>query len=218
MTWVPKFNEDISGVAEARRARKAEHQDDTRRREMAASGQLFPTADQLLRGYPLLGQDIAKDIQCFVALASLDQTDAETLRILEELDNASRAIGADGSLDESCVLDAIRKCRFSSDSDKDGTSRLRCVIYAALLGDVDAAQTVAGEAAVLAYVQDWHLEGDGSEIAWQAMAWAAFSSARLGPFRILPYPISEMTSVKERIDAFADEFRLRVGRVLPELD
>lgn len=218
MTSVPSFHEDILGMAEARRARRAEHNDDTHRRAMAASGVHFPTADQLLRGYPLLGRDIARDIQCFVASVSLEQTDAETLCSLQELDSASRAIGADGALDEASVLDAIRKCRFSSDSDKDGTIRLRCVIYAAFLGDVDAAQRVAGEAALLAYVQDWHLEGDGSELVWQALAWAALSSARLEPFRVLTYPISRGSSVRGRIDSFADEFRLRVGRVLPELD
>ena len=218
MTSDPLLHEDLFGMAEARRARRSEHDDDMHRRGMTASGAHFPTADQLLRGYPLLGQDIARDIQCFVASVLLDQTDAETLSSLQHLNKASREIGADGALNEASILDAIRKCRFSSESDRDGAIRLRCVIYAALLGDVDAAQRVAGEAALFAYVQDWHLEGDGSELVWQALAWAALSSARLEPFRALTYPISKMSSVKERIDAFAYEFRLQVGRVLPELD
>lgn len=218
MTSDPSLHEEISGMADARRARRSEHNNDMHRRGMAASGEHFPTADQLLRGYPLLGQDIRRDIQYFVSSVLLKQTDAETLSSLQQLDQASRAIGADGALDEALVLDAIRKCRFSSDSEKDGTIGLRCVIYAAFLGDVDAAQRVAGEAALLAYVQDWHLEGDGSELVWQALAWAALSSARRGPLRTLAYPISKGSSVRDRIDTFADEFRLRVGRVLPELD
>jgi hypothetical protein len=92
------------------------------------------------------------------------------------------------------------------------------MIYAALLGDVDAAHAVAAEAALAAYVQDWHLEGDGRDLVWQAAAWSAFAAVRVGPFRRLPYAISEVPSVRDRVDAFAEEFRLQANRLFAEVD
>ncbi len=218
MPPVPPIHEEILGMAQARRDRRsARHADEANRRETSLGARL-PSAEELLRGHPLLGKDIRRDIEGFVDSAFVELTDEEAAASLRRLAEASRVGKQDGEPDDTAILSALRACRLSSEADADGSIRLRCVIYAALLGDVDAARAVAAEAALAAYVQDWHLEGDGSELVWQAAAWSAYAAAQVGPFRRLPYAITEMPSARERVDAFADEFRLRVGRVAVEVD
>lgn len=158
--------------------------------------------------------DIACDVREFVAVASKGLADLAALESLERLGQAAAERGPG----DAAILAALKACRLSTEADPDGSVRLRCVIYAALLGDVDAAHSVAAEAALAAYVQDWHLEGDGSDLVWQAVAWSAYAAASVGSFRRLPFAITEMSSVRERVDAFADEFRLKVGRLSAELD
>ncbi|KQQ84197.1 hypothetical protein [Aureimonas sp. Leaf324] len=218
MPSVPTALEEILGMAQARRDRAAARAADGERRGAAASGSVLPSADQLLHGHPPLGGDIRTDIQEFVGSVPDGSVDREAAASLRALSDAARRAAPGGGVDGVAVLAALRACRIAPPSDPDGTLRLRCVIYAALLGDAEAALAVAGEAALLAYVQDWHLEGDGTELVWQAAAWAAFGSSRLGPLRRLPWPISEMGLTRDRIDAFADEFRLKVSRHLPELE
>ncbi len=218
MPSVPPALDEILGMAQARRDRAAARAADRERRGAAASGSILPSADQLLRGHPPLGGDIRTDIQGFVGSVPAESLDREAAASLRALSEAARRAAPGGGIDGAAVLSVLRACRIPPQSDPDGTLRLRCVIYAALLGDADAALAVAGEAALLAYVQDWHLEGDGTELVWQAAAWAAFGSQRLGPLRRLPWSISEMASTRDRVDAFADEFRLKVSRHLPELE
>jgi len=215
---VPVNYEEILGMAQARRDRAGRRDEDGRLRAAAASGDRHPTADELMRGHPLQGRDLACDVREFVAKATQGITDPAALESLGRLGRAARDAGSGGTTDGAAILAAIRSCRLSPEADPDGSVRLRCVIYAALLGDVDAAHSVAAEAALAAYVQDWHLEGDGSDLVWQAVAWSAYAAASVGPFRRLPFAITEMSSVRERVDAFADEFRLKVGRLSAELD
>lgn len=205
-------------MAQARRDRRSARLADGASRRESSSGTRLPSADGLLRGHPLLGEDIRRDIEGFVAAAVTGLTDEEATASLRRLAEASRAGGRNGEADGTSLLSALRACRLSPEADPDGSIRLRCVIYAALLGDVDAAHVVASEAALAAYVQDWHREGDGSELVWQAAAWSAFAASQVGPLRRLPYAITEMSTARERVDAFADEFRLKVGRLLPEVD
>lgn len=217
MPPVAPIHEEILGMAQSRRDREAARVADGARRRMAASGTRLPSADELLRGHHVLGGDIRRDIEGFVESALSGSRDPETLASLRRLAETARPV-AQGGGDDDAVLAAISACRLSPEADPDGSLRLRCVIYAALLGDVDAAHAVAAEAALAAYVQDWHLEGDGSELVWQAVAWSAYAAAEVGPFRRLPYEITEMSSARERVDAFADEFRLKVCRVAAELN
>lgn len=218
MPPVPLDHEEILGMAQARDGRRAARIADEAKRLEAAAGTRLPSTDALLRGHPLLGGDIRRDIEGFVEHVSHDLADAEAAASLRRLVEASRLDMRCGVADGAAILEALGACRLSDEADPDGNLRLRCVIYAALLGDIDAAHAVAAEAALSAYVQDWHLEGDGSDLVWQAAAWSALAAARVGPFRPLPYAISKMPSVRGRVDAFADEFRLRVGRVLKELE
>ncbi len=211
---VPLNHEEILGMSEARHYRAARRDEDARLRAAAASGDRHPTADDLLRGHPLQGGNLARDVREFVARASKGLTDPAALESLRRLERAASETAPNAE----AVLAAVRTCRLSPEADPDGSLRLRCVIYAALLGDVDAAHAVAAEAALAAYVQDWHLESDGSELVWQAAAWSAYAAARLGPFRRLPYAVTEMPSARERVDAFADEFRLKVFRLSSEVD
>ncbi len=156
-------------MAQARRDRRAARVADESRRAMAASGTCLPSADELLRGHPVLERDIGRDIEGFVQSASQDLRDPEALESLRRLAQAARFGGKGRHADDGAILDALRACRLSPEADPEGSIRLRCVLYAALLGDVDAAHAVAAEAALAAYVQDWHLEGDGSDLVWQAL-------------------------------------------------
>lgn len=216
MPVLPMNHDELFGIAQARRDRAAKRDEDLSRRASAAAGDRHPTADELLRGYPLQGGDLGRDVAEFVARTSAGLADVDALESLTRLANAVSGAAAGGA-GVGAVLAALRACRIAPDADPDGTLRLRCVIYAALLGDVDAAHAVAAEAALAAYVQDWHLEGDGSDLVWQSAGWSAFAAACVGPFRCLPYTISEMPSARERVDAFAEEFRLRVGRLSAEV-
>jgi hypothetical protein len=217
VTVVPTNHEEILGMAQARRDRARRREEDRHLRAATASGARHPTVDDLLRGHPLQGGELARDVREFVAVAVDGLVDPASVESLKRLGNAARQAGPGGSADGAAILAAIQACCFSPEADPNGTIRLRCVIYAALLGDVDAAHAVAAEAALVAYTQDWHLEGDGSDLVWQAAAWSAFAAGRVGPFRRLPYTISEMPSVRDRVDAFAEEFRLRVGRLFVEV-
>lgn len=204
-------------MAQARRDREARRAEDQCRREQAASGSRHPSADELLRGHPLQGRDIGVDIQEFVRTALPRTGDVDATQSLRRIALAAARPGLGGGPDGEGILAALLECRLSPEADPDGSLRLRCVIYAALLGDMDAAHAVAAEAALAAYVQDWHIEGDGSDLVWQAAGWSAYASSRAGPFRQLPYPITEMDCPRARVDAFADELRLRVARVLSEV-
>ncbi|WP_156386775.1 hypothetical protein [Aureimonas sp. Leaf454] len=218
MTAVPLNHEEILGMAQARRDRRAAKLADGARRLAAASGTRLPSADELLRGHPVLGEDIRRDIEGFVDRALRGLRHPEATESLRRLAEAARGTIQDARGGDDAILAAIRACSLPPEADPDGTIRLRCVIYAALLGDVDAAHVVAAEAALAAYVQDWHLEGDGSDLVWQAVGWSAFAASRVEAFRPLPYALAEMPSVRDRVDAFAEDFRLKVGRLLDETD
>ncbi len=208
----------MASMEAARQERELAREADLRRRVEAAEGSYLPTADQLLRGYPFMGGDMAADIRAFVAALALDRLDREALDSLHRLGATTRGLKLGDASADAAILDALGSCHFDETSDPNGTTRLRCVIYAAFLGDVEATQIVAAEAALMAYVQEWHREGDGTDLVWQAMAWSALSAVRMGPFRKPPYPVSEMASTRDRIDAFADEFRTQVFRLSREVD
>lgn len=204
------------GMAEARRDRAAARRDDRRRRMQASAGDRLPTVAELLRGFPLRGNDIATDMRCFVASAADGAVDPKAPGslpvLLAELDEFERG----GCCDSAGLLGALSACAASTGVRHE--VGMRCVIYAALLGDVGSGYVVAGEAALLAHQQEWHREGDGTEAVWQAIAWSVACAVRAAPGRALRYPIGRVEPLADRIDAFADEFRTRVSRTVAELD
>ncbi len=210
--------EEILGMGHARRMRGQRRAEAAEMMSRAAEGDHLPTTDQLLRGYPFLGGDMVLDIRSFVAAASSEALDREEFESLRRLTAATQGERLDGLSADAAILDALGACRFTETSDPEGSIRLRCVIYAAFLGDMEAALVVAAEAALMAYMQEWHREGDGSDAVWQALAWCALSASKMGPLRSPPHPVSEMASTRDRLDAFADEFRTRVFRLAREVD
>ncbi len=209
--------DEILGVRAARRMRGQRRAEAAAIFREAAEGRLLPTSDQLLRGCPFLGGDMASDIRAFVAETPRGALDQEALDSLRRVDAATRGADSNEASVDAAILDALGACSFTDASDPDGTLRLRCVIYAAFLGDIDAMHAVAAEAALMAYMQEWHREGDGTDLVWQALAWCALSAVQMGPFRKPPHPVSEMASTRDRIDAFADEFRTQVFRLAREV-
>lgn len=145
-----------------------------KRREIAVRcGARLPTEEELLRGMPFFRDDLREDLREYGdrlarRLRKRQRRDLQpVVACLEEL-----------TVEQS--LDGVRAFAASLDAieDKSGlpvrAAQLRCLLYQAGFGSVDAAAAVAGEMAVLA-IKDADTGSYKPRMLWRALAWSAFS-------------------------------------------
>ena len=144
-----------------------------RREKAVRGGTRLPTEEELLRGMPFFRDDLREDMREYGdrlarRLRKRQPTDLlPVVACLEEL-----------TVEQS--LDAVRAFAASLEAieDKSGhpirAAQLRCFMYQAGFGSVDAAAAIAGEMAMLA-VKDADTGSYKPRMLWRALAWSAFS-------------------------------------------
>lgn len=218
MIGSPAKMSDILGMNAARRLRAQRRARDNVLAVQTTQGLHFPTTEQLLRGFPFFRGVLARDMEEFAArldVLSAGAKDSERVptlcRLARGLANVNHLHAVD-ELTSLLITDAAVAAIAGGPE-----AILRCRIYAAHLGVDLAAQEVATASLTRALAQDWHLEGDGSDLVWQSLGWLAYCGqsemVRLNP----ELAISLMDTPSERVMANADEFRLRVERCVFEI-
>jgi len=144
-----------------------------KRREVAVRcGARLPTEEELLRGMPFFRDDLREDMREYgdrLARRLRKRQRHDLQPVVASLEELTVGQSFDGVRAFAASLNAIE--------DKAGlpvrAAQLRCLMYQAGFGSVDAAAAVAGEMAVLA-IKDADT-GNKPRMLWRALAWSAFS-------------------------------------------
>jgi len=140
-----------------------------RREKAVRGGARLPTEEELLRGMPFFRDDFREDMREY------GDRLARRLRKRQRSDLQPVVACLEGQ-----SLDGVQAFAASLDviKDKSGlpvrAAQLRCLMYQAGFGSVDAAAAIAGEMAMMA-MKDADTGSYKLQMLWRALAWSAFS-------------------------------------------
>ncbi|MCO5081600.1 MAG: AAA family ATPase [Rhizobiaceae bacterium] len=145
-----------------------------KRREKAVRGGVrLPTEEELLRGMPFFRDDLREDMREYgdrLARRLRKRHRSDLQPVVACLEELTVEQSLDSLLAFAASLDRIK--------DKSGlpvrAAQLRCLMYQAGFGSVDAAAAIAGEMAMLA-MKDADTGSYKPRMLWRALAWSAFS-------------------------------------------
>jgi hypothetical protein len=177
-------------------------------------GTSAPSADDLLRGAPFYKGSLSADVLRYGAGDFGDARHFTAKDKFARLGAALHALAAEKTT--STVADAVAALSEIDHPVDNDDHRLRCNLYRAYVGDVDAAMVMAVDTISAAFHQDWHLIGDPTRMVWQALGWLAFLSTKFERDERVGTNIRSMTSPFDRIESAAFEFRLQVERAIVE--
>lgn len=186
-------------------------------RQQSLDGFHVPSAEQLLRGFPFTSDDMREDARQF-ALSLLEWASGLPGGPLR-----TRLEAVLPKLAESCsartvraVANVLRSTGGQARHPELLAADLRCRIYLAHLGSEAAAMSVATDTIMTAYLQDWSVEGDGSDVVWQCLGWLA-QCAYAQAAREAGQPSPPDGAMPIRVRKVAAEFEARVRRCVLEI-
>ena len=137
MSIVDDFELDEDLVLRARAIRERHYR---RRSRAAQSGRHLPTTTELLRGMPFLSGHVLTDAKAWAERLEVTLSAKVGSRVIKALQALTVPCSADTFLKTAHVLESTQGLhRYTDDTD----AALRCRIYAAGLGSIDAARQIA---------------------------------------------------------------------------